>query len=156
MPASDHETVFTLEATPIKFGPGAAGDAGWELKRLGVTRALLVTDPGVAELGHPDRVRASIEKEGIEVVVYAEARVEATVDSFQHAADFALEHEVDGFVSVGGGSSIDTAKAANLIVTHPAPVIDYVNPPVGGGKKPPSPLKPHLAIPTTSGTGSEA
>ncbi len=64
--------------------------------------------------------------------------------------------EVDGFVSVGGGSSIDTAKVANLITTHPAPVMDYVNPPVGGGKKPPSPLRPHLAIPTTSGTGSEA
>jgi hydroxyacid-oxoacid transhydrogenase len=156
MAASDHETVFTLEATPIKFGPGAADDAGWELKRLGVKRALLVTDPGVARLGHPDRIKASIEKEGIEVVVYDRARVEPTVDSFQDAADFALEHEVDGFVSVGGGSSIDTAKAANLIVTHPAPVIDYVNPPVGGGKKPPSPLKPHLAIPTTSGTGSEA
>src|SRR4051795_9796214 len=156
MAASEHETVFTLEATPIKFGPGAADDAGWELKRLGVKRALLVTDPGVAKLGQPDRVKASIEKEGIEVVVYDKARVEPTVDSFQDAADFALEHKVDGFVSVGGGSSIDTAKAANLIVTHPAPVMDYVNPPVGEGKKPPSPLQPHLAIPTTSGTGSEA
>jgi alcohol dehydrogenase class IV len=62
MAASDHETVFTLEATPIKFGPGAADDAGWELKRLGVKRALLVTDPGVAELGLPDRIKASIEK----------------------------------------------------------------------------------------------
>jgi len=88
MPASDHETVFTLEATPIKFGPGAADDAGWELKRLGVKRALLVTDSGVAKLGHPDRVKASIEKEGIEVVVYDKARVEPTVDSFQDAADF--------------------------------------------------------------------
>jgi hydroxyacid-oxoacid transhydrogenase len=156
MAASDHETVFTLEATPIKFGPGAADDAGWELKRLGVKRALLVTDPGVRKLGHADRVKGIIEREGIEVVVYDKARVEPTVDSFQEAADFALEANVDGFVSVGGGSSIDTAKCANLIITHPAPVIDYVNPPVGGGKKPPSALKPHLAIPTTSGTGSEA
>src|SRR5919202_1327656 len=105
----ERETVFTMEATPIKFGPGAVADAGWELKRLGVTRALLVTDPGV-----------------------------------------------DGFVSVGGGSSMDTAKVAALIVSPPAPVMDYVNPPVGEGRKPPAPLKPHLAIPTTSGTGSEA
>jgi hydroxyacid-oxoacid transhydrogenase len=150
------ETVFTLEATPIKFGPGAAADAGWELKRLGVKRALLVTDPGVAATGHPDRVRKSIEAEGIEVVVYDRARVEPTLDSFQDAADAALDAEVDGFVSVGGGSSIDTAKVANLITTHPAPVMDYVNPPVGEGKKPPAPLRPHLAIPTTSGTGSEA
>ena len=67
------------------------------------------------------------------MVVYDRARVEPTVESFQDAADFALEAEVDGFVSVGGGSSIDTAKVANLITKHPAAVIDYVNPPVGGG-----------------------
>ncbi len=155
MPAS-HETIFTMEATPIKFGAGAVADAGWELKRLGVTRAMLFTDPGVAATGHPDRVREAIEAEGIEVVVYDRCRVEPTIDSFQHACDAALEAEVDGFVSVGGGTAIDTAKVADLITTHPAPVMDYVNPPVGGGKKPPSPLQPHLAIPTTSGTGSEA
>ena len=154
--ASDHETIFTMEATPVKFGTGSCAEAGWDLKRLGVTRAMLVTDPGVAGLGHPDRIRKLIEAEGIEVVVYDRARVEPTLDSFQDAADFAVEHEVDGFVSVGGGSSMDTAKVANLVCTHPAPVMDYVNPPIGEGKKPPSPLKPHLAIPTTSGTGSEA
>jgi hydroxyacid-oxoacid transhydrogenase len=154
--ASSHETIFTMEATPVKFGAGASADAGWELKRLGVKRAMLVTDPGVAALGHPERIKGLIEAEGIEVVVYDRARVEPTIDSFQDAADFALEHDVDGFVSVGGGSSMDTAKVANLVSTHPAPVMDYVNPPVGEGKKPPAPLKPHLAIPTTSGTGSEA
>ena len=156
LPGMSQETIFTLEATPIKFGPGAAADAGWELKRLGVKRALLVTDPGVAATGHPDAVKRSIEAEGIEVVVYDQARVEPTIESLQHAADFALEAKVDGFVSVGGGSAMDTAKVADLIVTHPAPVMDYVNPPVGEGKKPPAPLQPHLAIPTTSGTGSEA
>jgi hydroxyacid-oxoacid transhydrogenase len=153
---SERETVFTLEATPVKFGPGAAADAGWELKRLGVTRALLVTDPGVAAAGHPERVRAAIEAEGIDVVVYDRARVEPTIDSVQDAADFARDAGVDGFVSVGGGSSMDTAKVADLMLSHPAPVLDYVNPPVGGGRKPPEPLHPHLAIPTTSGTGSEA
>ena len=151
-----YERVFTLEATPVKFGPGASGDAGWELRRLGVGRALLVTDPGVAALGHPERIAGLLRDEGIEVVLYDRSRVEPTLDSLQDAADFALEHGVDGFVSVGGGSSIDTAKVANLVLTHPAPVMDYVNPPVGQGRKPPSPLKPHLAIPTTSGTGSEA
>ena len=154
--ASEHETIFTMEATPVKFGTGASAEAGWELKRLGVRRAMLVTDPGVAALGHPERIMKLIEAEGIEVVLYDSARVEPTIESFQHAADFAIEHEVDGFVSVGGGSSMDTAKVANLVSTHPAPVMDYVNPPIGQGKKPPSPLKPHLAIPTTSGTGSEA
>jgi len=153
---SSHETIFTMEATPVKYGAGASQDAGWELKRLGVTRAMLVTDPGVAALGHPERIKALIEAEGIEVVLYDRARVEPTIDSLQDAADFAIEHDVDGFVSVGGGSSMDTAKVANLVSTHPAPVMDYVNAPVGEGKKPPSPLRPHLAIPTTSGTGSEA
>jgi hydroxyacid-oxoacid transhydrogenase len=153
---SGHETIFTMEATPVKYGAGASADAGWELRRLGVKRAMLVTDPGVAALGHPERIKKLIEAEGIDVVVYDQARVEPTLDSLQHAADFALEHEVDGFVSVGGGSSMDTAKVANLVSTHPAPVMDYVNPPVGAGKKPPSAIKPHLAIPTTSGTGSEA
>jgi hydroxyacid-oxoacid transhydrogenase len=156
MAAAGHETVFTLEATPVKFGLGASADAGWELKRLGVRRAMLVTDPGVAALGHPERIKGLIEAEGIEVVLYDRTRVEPTLGSFQDAADFAIEHDVDGFVSVGGGSSIDTAKVANLVTTHPAPVMDYVNPPVGAGRKPPSPLRPHLAIPTTSGTGSEA
>src|SRR4051812_35643320 len=150
------EQVFTLEATPVKFGPGSSADAGWELARLGVRRALLVTDPGVAALGHPERIAAAIAEEGIEVVVYDRSRVEPTLDSFQEAADFALEHEVDGFVSIGGGSSMDTAKVADLILSHPAPVIDYVNAPVGEGRSPPGPLKPHVAIPTTSGTGSEA
>jgi hydroxyacid-oxoacid transhydrogenase len=154
--ATDFETVFTIEATPVKFGPGASKDAGWELKRLGVKRAMLVTDPGVAALGHPERIKKLIEAEGIAVVVYDRSRVEPTIHSFQDAADFAVEHGVDGFVSVGGGSSMDTAKVADLILSHPAPVMAYVNPPVGEGRKPPGPLKPHLAIPTTSGTGSEA
>jgi alcohol dehydrogenase class IV len=154
--STQHESIFTMEATPIKFGAGAIKDAGWELKRLGVTRALLVTDPGVAALGIPDRVKDAIEAEGIEVVVYDRSRVEPTIDSLQEAADFAIEAKVDGFVSVGGGSSIDTAKVSCLITSHPAPILDYVNAPVGKGKKPPTPLLPHLAIPTTSGTGAEA
>jgi alcohol dehydrogenase class IV len=154
--STQHESIFTMEATPIKFGAGAIKDAGWELKRLGVTRALLVTDPGVAALGIPSRVRDAIEAEGIEVVVYDRSRVEPTIDSLQEAADFAIEAKVDGFVSVGGGSSIDTAKVSCLVTSHPAPILDYVNAPVGKGKKPPTPLLPHLAIPTTSGTGAEA
>src|SRR5919204_3759471 len=103
--ATDHETIFTLEATPVKFGAGASNDAGWDLKRLGVTRAMLVTDPGVAALGDPERIKGLIEAEGIDVVIYDRSHVEPTIDSLQEACDFALEHQVDGFVSVGGGSS---------------------------------------------------
>lgn len=154
--AAGRETVFTLEATPVKFGPGAVADAGWELKRLRIRRLLLVTDPGVAALGYADRVAALVQAEGIEVVRFDDSRVEPTRDSLQFAADMASAEGVDGFVSIGGGSAIDTAKVANLVASHPAPVMDYVNAPVGGGRKPPTPLMPHLAIPTTAGTGSEA
>jgi hydroxyacid-oxoacid transhydrogenase len=150
------ERVFTLEATPLKFGPGAAEDAGWELARLGVRRALLVSDPGVVAVGITDRVRERIAAEGIETEVWDAARVEPTADSFAEAARFAADGEFDGFVGVGGGSSIDTAKVADLIATHPAELLDYVNPPVGGGRKPPGPLMPLVAIPTTCGSGAEA
>ena len=136
--ARDHESVFTLEATPIKFGPGAAADAGWELQRLGVRRALLVTDRGVAAMGHPDRVRRSIEAEGIEVVVYDGVHVEPTRDSLQEAADVARDARVDGFVSVGGGSSIDTAKVADLITTHPGAGHGLRQP--AGGRRPQAPV----------------
>ncbi len=150
------ERIFTLEATPIKYGPGASADAGWELKRLGVKRAMLVSDPGVVEAGITGRVQASIEAEGIECEVFARARVEPTAESFQEAADAAVEGGFDGFVGVGGGSAIDTAKVADLVATHPAEIMAYVNPPVGEGRNPESPLRPLLAIPTTAGTGSEA
>jgi hydroxyacid-oxoacid transhydrogenase len=150
------ESVYTLEATPLKFGPGAVEDAGWELERLGARRVMLVSDPGVRDAGITDRVRELIEARGIEVRVFDRARVEPTAESFQEAADFAVDGDFDGFVGVGGGSSIDTAKVADLVCTHPAPIMEYVNPPVGGGRKPPSPLRPLLAIPTTAGTGAEA
>jgi hydroxyacid-oxoacid transhydrogenase len=150
------ETVFTLEATPIKFGPGASDDAGWELQRLGASRVMVVSDPGVIHAGITERVVASIEAAGIEAVVFDRVRVEPSADSLQEAADFAVDGNFDGFAGVGGGSSLDTAKVADLVATHPAAIMDYVNPPVGGGLKPPGPLKPLLAIPTTAGTGSEA
>jgi hydroxyacid-oxoacid transhydrogenase len=150
------ERVFTLEATPLKYGPGAAAEAGWELERLGVKRAMLVSDPGVAEAGITDRVRESIEASGISVDVWDRARVEPTDASFREAAEFAVEGGFDGFVGIGGGSSIDTAKVSDLIATHGGEIMEYVNPPVGEGRKPPSPLKPLLAIPTTCGSGAEA
>ena len=151
---SGNETIFTLEATPLKYGPGAAEEVGWEIKRMGVSRVMLVSDPGVVRAKITGRVRELIEAEGIEVEVWERARVEPTADSLQEAANFAVEGEFDGFVAVGGGSSIDTAKVSDLISTHGGEIMDYVNPPVGGGKKPPSPLKPLLAVPTTAGTSA--
>ena len=150
------EKVFTIEATPIKFGPGASGDVGWELGRLGVRRAMLVSDPGVTAAGITGRITELIDSAGIDCVAFDRAAVEPTLQSFEEACEFAVDGCFDGFVGLGGGSSLDTAKAADLVATHPAPIMDYVYPPIGGGRKPPSALKPLLAIPTTAGTGSEA
>jgi hydroxyacid-oxoacid transhydrogenase len=156
MQGNGNETIFTMEATPLKYGPGAAEEAGWEVKRLGVGRVMLVSDPGVVAAGITPRVQELIEGEGIEVEVWDRSRVEPTADSLQAAADFAVEGQFDGFVAVGGGTSIDTAEVAALIATHGGEIMDYVNAPVGGGKKPCSSLKPLLAVPTTAGTGAEA
>ena len=88
--------------------------------------------------------------------MYDASRVEPTLDSLQAAADFALDADVDGFVSVGGGSSIDTAKVANLIVSHPAPVMDYVNAPVGDGPRRRGRCGRTSRSRRRAGTGSEA
>jgi hydroxyacid-oxoacid transhydrogenase len=150
------EQVFTLEATPLKFGRGAADEAGWDLERLGVRRAMLVSDPGVVEAGITDQVRSRVEAAGVDVEVWDRARVEPTLESLQEAGAFAVDGGFDGFVAVGGGSSIDTAKAADLIASCGGELMAYVNPPVGEGRAPPSRLRPLLAIPTTCGSGAEA
>jgi len=156
MSANGNETVFTMEATPIKYGRGAAEEVGWEVRRLRMNRVMLVSDPGVIQAGITGRIVELIEAEGVEVEVWDRSRVEPTADSLQAAADFARDGGFDGFVAVGGGTSIDTAKVSDLIATHGGEIMDYVNAPVGDGKKPPSPLKPLLAVPTTAGTGAEA
>ena len=89
MQGNGNETIFTMEATPLKYGPGAADEVGWEVKRLGVGRVMLVSDPGVIEAGITDRVREMIEGAGVEVEVWDRSRVEPTADSLQAAADFA-------------------------------------------------------------------
>lgn len=150
------ESVFTVEATPLKFGSGASSEAGWELERLGVTRAMVVCDPRVRAAGLTEPITAQFDTHGIAYEIYDEIHIEPTDASFAAAGAAARDGGFDGFVSIGGGSTIDTAKVANLLATHGGEVIDYVNPPVGGGRKPDAPLKPHLAIPTTAGTGSEA
>jgi len=91
----------------------------------------------------------------IDVAVYDEVMIEPTTASFQAASRFAAEGRFDGYVSVGGGSVLDTCKAANLYATYPAEFMTYVNAPIGAGQRVPGALRPHIACPTTSGTGSE-
>ena len=149
------ETAFTMDTSSIKFGEGATREVGFEAARLGARRVAVVTDPRMAKLEPVDVVMESLRAEGVEAVVFDEVEVEPTDESFKAAIEFAAEGAFDAFVSVGGGSSIDTAKAANLYSTYPADFLTYVNAPIGEGAPVPGPLKPHIAVPTTSGTGSE-
>jgi hydroxyacid-oxoacid transhydrogenase len=151
------ETVFTYAAPALKFGRGASAEVGHDLKGYGATRVLLVTDPGVAATGHPERIAEQVRAQGIEVVVFDRARVEPTDASLVEAVEFARDAApFDAVLAVGGGSSIDTAKAVDLLVTNPGELMDYVNAPVGKARDPEHPLLPLVAVPTTTGTGAES
>jgi len=149
------ETVFVMEMSPIKFGLGAMEEIGFDAARLGLAKALIFTDRNLAAAGLPDRVRGLLEEQGIKAEVYDGVEVEPTDRSMEEAAEYARTKEFDGLIAVGGGSTIDTCKAANLLTCHPAPLLDYLNKPVGKGVPVPGPLKPLIAVPTTAGTGSE-
>jgi hydroxyacid-oxoacid transhydrogenase len=151
------ESVFTYGAPQLKFGTGSSDEIGYDLSQTGAKRVLVVTDPGVAATGHPQRVADQMGQFGIEAHVFDGAHVEPTDESMQTAVDWAREHGPwDAIVAVGGGSSIDTAKAVNLLTTNPGELMDYVNKPVGEGRAPVNPLNPLVAVPTTTGTGAES
>ncbi len=149
------ETVFVMEMSPIKFGLGAMDEIGFDASRLGVKKALVFTDRNLAELGLPERVRALLEEQGVKADVYDGVEIEPTDRSMEEAAEYARTKEFDGLIAVGGGSAIDTCKAVNLLTCYPAPLLDYINKPVGRGVPVPGPLRPLIAVPTTAGTGSE-
>ncbi|GGR69283.1 alcohol dehydrogenase [Deinococcus seoulensis] len=153
---TQRETVFTVEATPVKFGEGAALDAGWELRRLGAQRVFVVIDPHVRHLGVADPVLAAMRAAGLHLTEFTDVDTEPDLAALERAVQAARAANPDSFAAIGGGSAIDTAKVANLLFTHGGQIMDYVNVPVGAGRRPPSPLRPLLAIPTTSGSGSEA
>jgi alcohol dehydrogenase class IV len=150
------ETVFTWGAPPVKFGAGAADELAHDLGQLGVERVLLVTDEGVAATGVPERIRKTLREAGTKAEVFDGAHVEPTDESLRAAVEHASGGDWDGFLAVGGGSSIDTAKAVNLMTSNPGDIMDYVNRPVGEGRAPSGPLKPLVAVPTTAGTGAES
>jgi hydroxyacid-oxoacid transhydrogenase len=150
-----HESAFSVDIASIAFGPGVLKEVGGHARALGMKRVAFFTDKRVRNLECVAEALASLRHAGCDVFVYDEVQVEPTDASFQSAALFAAEGRFDGYVSVGGGSVMDTAKAANLYATYPAPFLDYVNAPIGGGRPVPGLLKPHIACPTTCGTGSE-
>ncbi len=150
-----HETAFTMDTSSIKYGPGVTSEIGSDMANLGCKRVMVVTDPRVAKLEPVAVVLDALRAVGIDGVLYDQTRVEPTDQSFRAAIDFAKAGNFDGYVAVGGGSSMDTAKAANLYATYPADFLTYVNPPIGKGEPVPGPVKPLIAVPTTAGTGSE-
>lgn len=152
-----HETVFTYAAPALKFGVGASDEVGFDLAQTGAKRVLVITDPGVAATGHPQRIADQMGKFGITALVYDQSHVEPTDESLEAAVAWAKENGPwDAYVAVGGGSSIDTAKAVNLLTTNDGGLMDYLNAPIGRGLAPANPLKPLVAVPTTTGTGAES
>jgi len=146
---------FTVGMPTFTFGAGVLAEAGDNARELGLKRVALFTDARIVSSEYVATVKASLAAAHVEYAVYDAVAIEPTDASFQDAARFAMEGRFDGFVSVGGGSVMDTCKAANLYATHPAEFMTYVNAPIGAGQKVPGAVKPHIACPTTSGTGSE-
>jgi hydroxyacid-oxoacid transhydrogenase len=149
------ETAFTMDTSSIKYGPGATREVGHDMKELGARRAMVVTDPRLAKSQPVSVTLEALAEAGIDAVLFDRVSVEPTDASFKEAIRFAKDGKFDGYVAVGGGSSMDTAKAANLYATYPADLLAYVNAPIGQGRPVPGRLKPLIAIPTTAGTGSE-
>ena len=151
-----HDTAFETATSAVRFGKGVTREVGMDLVDLGAHRVLVVTDPNLARLPPVATVLQSLDDNRVAFVLYDRVSIEPTDRSFREAIDAGTREPFDAIVAVGGGSTIDTAKAINLYVTYPPQDFrDYVNPPVGKGLPVPGPLKPLFAIPTTSGTGSE-
>jgi hydroxyacid-oxoacid transhydrogenase len=149
------ETGFTMDTSSIKFGPGMTRELGYDVARFGCRRVMLVTDERLAALPPVQTAIQSLNDANIEALVFDQVRTEPTDASFSQAIEFASTGRFDGYVAVGGGSVMDTAKAANLYATYPADFLAYVNAPIGRAEPVPGPLKPLVAVPTTAGTGSE-
>jgi hydroxyacid-oxoacid transhydrogenase len=151
----DQETIIVMQHAKVKYGFGATREVGFDLKQLGARRVMLVADPNLVGRDPVGIAMDAIQRVGIDAVLYDGVRIEPTKASFQEAIYFAQDGDFDGYLAVGGGSTMDTAKVANLYATYPGDFFRYVNPPIGEGQPVPGPVKPMIAVPTTAGTGSE-
>jgi len=147
--------IVELATSNVRFGEGSICDIGMDLADMGARHVFLAADPNLVDFYPVQTARESLERNGISCRLYDRIGIEPTSDSFLDAIRTAQSETFDAFVAVGGGSTIDTAKAANLYARYPADFLDYVNPPIGRGVPVPGPLKPLIAVPATTGTGSE-
>nr|XP_019580700.1 PREDICTED: hydroxyacid-oxoacid transhydrogenase, mitochondrial [Rhinolophus sinicus] len=147
---------FEMAVSNIRYGAGVTKEVGMDLQNMGAKNVCLMTDKNLSQLPPVQVVMDSLMKNGINFKVYDNVRVEPTDKSFMEAIEFARKGAFDAYVAVGGGSTMDTCKAANLYASSPdSNILDYVSAPIGKGKPVSVPLKPLIAVPTTSGTGSE-
>lgn len=136
--------------TRLVFGCGVVARLGSLSRELGATRVLLVTDRGIVAAGHVARAVESLRSEGLDVTVYDAVRENPTTTDVARCLEVARDAEVDLFIGLGGGSSMDTAKGTNFLLTNGGEMKDY-----WGVGKASRPMLPLIAVPTTSGTGSE-
>ncbi|MGI8630942.1 MAG: iron-containing alcohol dehydrogenase family protein [Solirubrobacterales bacterium] len=133
---------------------------GYEFAKEGAKRVLLVTDEGVREAGPADLALASARDGGVDVVgIFDDVLVDSDVAAVERLAEAIAEHEADAMIAVGGGSVLDTAKAANVLATHggnPREWEGFFALPRDAQTGKPEPLRPLACIPTTAGTGSES
>ncbi|MEM2122526.1 MAG: hydroxyacid-oxoacid transhydrogenase [Candidatus Bathyarchaeia archaeon] len=150
------ETVFEFSIPRVKFGWNAIEEISYEARRFDCRRILIVTDKGLMDTGIPDSVKAILERDGgVEVSIYSGVSPEPPRDDFERCINYAREIDADLLVAVGGGSSIDIAKTAGIVLRWGGSLIDYLAPPTGLGKEIPGRGKPVIAVPSTAGTGSE-
>ena len=136
--------------TRVLFGVNSSDQTGELARELGAKNVLLVTDPGIVAAGHAERVRRRLEECGIKVLVFDRARENPTTRCVDDCVSVAKAGAVEAIVGLGGGSSMDTAKGCNFILTNGGRMQDY-----WGVGKATRPMLPLIAIPTTAGTGSE-
>ncbi len=155
-PCDHGADTFTIAIPKVTFGRGCLAEAGARARGLGMNRVALFTDKLLRQSAYFATVMESLRAAGLDVAVFDDITIEADDASVERGAGFIADGKFDGVVSVGGGSVMDTAKASMLYGLHPVDdFLDYFAPPLGAGRPIPHDLLPHLACPTTSGTGSE-
>ena len=153
----EKEKVWEVRIPPLPdmmFGAGVAENMGERIQRLRIKKVFLTTDPVMFSMGRADEVRKILESSGISTVIFSEVEPDPPIELIERAGKIYIDNGCDGILGLGGGSSMDTAKAVGLRVTHAGEMREYESI-VGGTAKIKPLLPPIICIPTTSGTGSE-